>query len=618
MKSPQKIFSKIFLKSDAGVYIARSGKFQFVNPRFEKITGYKKSELIGRTQQSLIHPDDKKIIEKKMAQIQEGKLTSLYEYRIITKKKEILWVSETANFILYRSKPAILAKMVDITDRKRMEASLQYRVHFETIITTISSNFINLEPEEIDQKINESLETISKFAGMSRTWIFLLNNEKTHVHYTYEWCDKNIKSNVDQFRTVPVDKFPWASLKLKKGQVFYVPHVDHLPREAQSLKNLMKKESVISLLCIPLLCNRSLVGFFGFDSFCEKKFNPEVITLLKVVGEIFTNALVRKRTDLALRESEQRNRALIEAIPDLMFIITKDGTFKEFKADKEHYLPIPPCDIIGKNLRQISFFKDYRDLAFDKITKALKTGLAQTFEYKISTPMGLAFYEARMAPLNKGEIVAIIRDITQRIRAEEQLKDSLEKISSTLQNTIYAMARIVEERDPYTAGHQQQVAYLASAIATHMDLSQHLIDGIHLTAMIHDIGKIYIPAEILSKPGPLSDIEFDLIKHHPKHGHDVIQTIEFPWPVADILIQHHERNDGSGYPQGLGQKQISMEAKILAVADVVEAMSSHRPYREALGIKKALQEINDNKGRLYDIRVADTCLDLFNNNKFQF
>ena len=174
-----------------------------------------------------------------------------------------------------------------------------------------------------------------------------------------------------------------------------------------------------------------------------------------------------------------------------------------------------------------------------------------------------------------------------------------------------------EARDPYTAGHQKRVADLARAIATEMKLPHDKIEGIRMAGAIHDIGKISIPSEILSKPTKLSDLEFSLIKAHTQYSYEIIKDVESPWPLADIVYQHHERINGSGYPQGLKGEDILIEARILAVADVVEAMISYRPYRPALGVEIALTEIEQNKGTLYDCKVANACLKLFRKKSYQ-
>ena len=209
------------------------------------------------------------------------------------------------------------------------------------------------------------------------------------------------------------------------------------------------------------------------------------------------------------------------------------------------------------------------------------------------------------------------RDITDRKRMEKELEQSFTSLRKGLNATINVLVGAVEVRDPYTAGHQNRVADLARAIATEMGLPKEKIEGIRVAGAIHDIGKISVPSEILSKPGLLNDSEFGLIKSHSQVGYDLLKNIDFPWSVARIVLQHHERIDGSGYPQGLSGEQICLEARIMGVADVVEAMSSHRPYRPALGTEKALEEISQNKGILYDPEVVDACVRLFTEKGFE-
>ena len=209
-------------------------------------------------------------------------------------------------------------------------------------------------------------------------------------------------------------------------------------------------------------------------------------------------------------------------------------------------------------------------------------------------------------------------EILERERAEKNLKETLDSLRMAVKTTIRVMVSAVEARDPYTAGHQFRVADLACAIATEMKLSKDRIEGIHMAGSIHDIGKLSIPAEILAKPTKLSEIEFSLIKEHARKGYEMLKDVESSWPLAEIVYHHHERMDGSGYPRNLKGDEILMEARIMAVADVVEAMASHRPYRAALGINAALKEIEDNRGSLYDADVVDACLRLFREKEYQF
>ena len=208
------------------------------------------------------------------------------------------------------------------------------------------------------------------------------------------------------------------------------------------------------------------------------------------------------------------------------------------------------------------------------------------------------------------------REKRARRSAEDGLRQTLVKLQRTLDQTVEALASITEIRDPYTAGHQQRVAQISSAIGEEFGLPRDMVEGIRVAGTLHDIGKIAVPAEILTKPSKLLEMEFGLVKTHPQVGYQILKGIEFPWPVAEAVLQHHERLDGSGYPRGLSANEIISEARILAVADVVEAMASHRPYRPAFGIDMALDEILRGRGTIFDPEVCDACIRLFEEKGF--
>ncbi len=231
-------------------------------------------------------------------------------------------------------------------------------------------------------------------------------------------------------------------------------------------------------------------------------------------------------------------------------------------------------------------------------------------------------------PFQREELLARVRTHLElhnlRNNLEEMVHertDSLlmseRRLKKSLLESVSAVAAMLELRDPYTSGHQHRVAQIASAIARELRLTEEMVEGINLAAEVHDIGKISVPTEILTKPGALTEIEFSMIKRHSELGYEVMKEIDFPWPIAQIILQHHERLDGSGYPQGL-RDDILLEARILAVADVIEAMASHRPYRAGLGIEAALQEIENQRGVLFDAAVVDAALALFRDNGYEF
>jgi putative two-component system response regulator len=283
-------------------------------------------------------------------------------------------------------------------------------------------------------------------------------------------------------------------------------------------------------------------------------------------------------------------------------------------------------DIVLPGASGVDLLKSIRDAAPD-VQVIMMTGEPTVETAAQAVRAGASDYLAK--PVSKTEILAavgraaqtkqIIDQNKQLLKDKKRYQETLEhmvqqrtvEFREALEGTIYAMARALEFRDPYTAGHQKRVAELSRAIAKELGLPEEDMQAIYFAGVIHDIGKLSIPAEILSKPSRLTDVEFELIKVHPSTGYEILKPVPFPWPIADAVLQHHERLDGSGYPNGLSGDAIKIEARVLAVADTVEAMASHRPYRPSLGIEPALAEITAKRGTFYDPDVVDACLRLF-------
>ncbi|MEA2015152.1 MAG: response regulator [Actinomycetota bacterium] len=257
-------------------------------------------------------------------------------------------------------------------------------------------------------------------------------------------------------------------------------------------------------------------------------------------------------------------------------------------------------------------WKEYRDI----MVGGKKKGAIEAYYVKKKPGSGKTIFSREEKRLINGtsEIISVYMD--QKL-SEEKLEESCHKINTLFDCITKTLAYIIEVRDPYTSGHQKKVAMLASAIAEEIGLDEETVEAINTTALIHDIGKLKIPASILTKPGKLTDVEFKMIKTHPSVGYEMLKDIEFPYPVADIVLQHHERLDGSGYPKGLKSKDISLEAKIIAVAGAMEAMTSHRPYRPSLGLETAIGEIKKVDRKKYDQKIVDISIKILRNNAFR-
>ncbi len=338
----------------------------------------------------------------------------------------------------------------------------------------------------------------------------------------------------------------------------------------------------------------------------------------------------RKRAEEALKESETKYRLLADNVEDVIFVLDMNLDYTYVSPSVKHLRGYEPAEV----LKQPAFgtlTPSTKKLAMKALSEVMELENSETSELPISrtlqleavrkdgttVPTEVKFSFIRDENRKPLGILGVTRDITERKQAETRLQKTLEHLRKAMGATIQVMVSAVESRDPYTAGHQLRSADLARAIAREMGLPREKIDGIFMACSIHDIGKLSVPSELLAKPTQLKELEFSMIKEHARKGYEILKSVETDWPLAQIVYQHHERMDGSGYPRNLKGGEILIEARILAVADVVESMASHRPYRPALGIEVALEEIEGGKGILYDDSVADACLKLFREKGYQ-
>ena len=334
--------------------------------------------------------------------------------------------------------------------------------------------------------------------------------------------------------------------------------------------------------------------------------------------------LRQRESDEALRRSEEKYRSILENIQDGYYEVDLKGNFTFFNNALVKIWGYPKEDLLGMNSRAYTDPETAKKL-YAEYNRVFSTGKpGGLLDYEIIRKDGTRRTVQSLFSLLTGDdghpagFSGIVRDITQIKQLEKEREEYLERLRQSLTATIRAIAIMVESRDPYTAGHQKRVAELARAIAQEMKLDVSQVDGLWMAATIHDVGKIAIPSEILTKPTKLTQVEFDLVKTHAQAGYEILKDIDFPWPIARMVLEHHEKINGAGYPNRLTSEKILLESKILVVADVVEAMASHRPYRPALGIGAALDEIRKNRGALYDAQVVDVCLNLFEKQHFAF
>lgn len=360
----------------------------------------------------------------------------------------------------------------------------------------------------------------------------------------------------------------------------------------------------------------------GSPVYLESHTNPVPGRPDSVVGIIrdITERKISEKKDAELREIGTRYHTILETANEGMAIV-QDGVIKFVNPFLLKDSGYSADDLIGKpamNFVAADCLDDIRELGERR--KAGEKAPA-SLEATVKTKVGKRSVEVNISEIlyeGKPANYLVLHNISKHKKMEEDLKNTLEKLRKAMNATTQAIAMIVEQRDPYTAGHQRRVADLARAIATELGLISEQIDALRMAGLLHDLGKIAVPSEILTKPTRLTPTEMTLIRIHPQVGYDILKTIEFPWPIAEIIYQHHERLDGSGYPRGLAGADILIEARVLAVADVVEAMITHRPYRAALKLEEALEEIGRNKGIQYDPDTVEACKRCFLEKGFNF
>jgi PAS domain S-box-containing protein/putative nucleotidyltransferase with HDIG domain len=380
-----------------------------------------------------------------------------------------------------------------------------------------------------------------------------------------------------------------------------------------------------SFICVPIVYKGESMGIMIVDNVQSKKplGQTEMSLLMGIAPQIgisINNAIAYQK----IKESEARFRSLSENAPDIIYTLGINGEFTYINPAIETILGYRPEEITGKYFVDIArkedmakYVKSFNQVRDQKQTIKEDGGILL---HKDGTER---YFSISGAPNFDSEgnfigSVGTFKNLTDIRRSEMELKESLEKLQLAMSSTIDAISMIVESRDPYTAGHQKRVAQLAVAIADKLGLSEERINLIRMGSLIHDIGKIYIPSEILTKPSLLGDLEFAMIKSHPTVGYDILSKVDFIPIIVDIVYQHHERMDGSGYPLGISGDAILLESMIVAVADIVEAMSSDRPYRAAKGLAVALEEIKQRRGSTLYVEVVDACLKLFEEQGFEF
>lgn len=531
-----------------------------------EIIGWPKERIVGRICHALVCTADKgKCPIKDLGQsIDES------ERKLLCADGQMKDILKTVHPMTLQGRNCYVESFIDISERKRIEAALQQQEIKMSSIFRAAPVGIGMVIERVIQEVNDMLCSMT---GYSRRELLGQNARMLYPNQEdYDYVGKEKYRQISEKNTGMVE----TRWRKKDGTV-----IDIILSSTQIDPDHPEKGVTFAVLDIT----------------------------------------DRKRTEEALKDSEHKYRLVVENAGESI-LIAQDGMLKYANPITSDILGYSIEELISKPFIEFIHPDDRQKMRAAHIGRMKGEEPQPVRQFKVICKDGsVRWADSSAVPIEwmeKPATLNFMTDITKRKKAEEELDKSFARLRDTLEATVRAIAVTVETRDPYTAGHQRRVADLSRAIAKEMGLTADQIEGVHMAGLIHDLGKIAVPTEILSKPARLTELEFELIKTHALAGHEILKDIGFPWPIARMILEHHERMDGSGYPGGLAGDCLLLESRILSVADVVESMASHRPYRPAIGFESALHEIEKNRGILYDDAVVDACLRLIREKRFHF
>jgi PAS domain S-box-containing protein len=586
--------------------------FTYVNDAMARTLGYSKEEMIGMNLAQIVKKEVvQKDLKRNLEVLKKQGEMSFESVRVTKDGKEIYGELKTvAIFDKDGAFAGTRGVFRDITERKQAEALIQVRMRLMEFAATHSLK------ELLQRTVDEVCEFTDSAVGF---YHFVEADQKTLSLQT--WSTRTIKefcaAEAEGMHYSIDEAGVWLDCIRERRPVIHndyasLPHRKGMPE---------RHAAIVRELVVPIMRKDRFVAILGVGN-KPQDYTDQDVQVVSYLADVAWEIAESKRAEEALRESEEQFRNLAERSPNMIYINLKgkivyaNEKCAELTGYSREEFYAPDFDFMTL------IAQESRDLVKEQYSKHMQGEDVAPYEYVLITKEGrrLEVINATRLIQYGGEraLLGVVTDITERKKAENELQHSYQQMQDMLVTTVNALASTVEMKDQYTAGHQPRGTQLACAIAEEMGLSEEQIEGIRMAGLIHDIGKIMVPAEILNKPGLLTEIQYEMVKMHPQAAFDILKGIKFPWPVAEIVLQHHERMDGSGYPQGLSGDAIMVEARILAVADVVEAMISHRPYRAAHDITEALAEISQNKGILYDPVVVDACLKLFAEKRFEF
>jgi putative nucleotidyltransferase with HDIG domain/PAS domain S-box-containing protein len=541
-------------------------------------------------------------------------IESLYKEK--TGKKNYFKINFTPLFNKDGSINGVMVMIEDVSEKKKVETDLKQKLEFEEFMSKILSKLIDFK--EVHSSFKSVFIDIGKKLSSDWVGLFLFNEDNHHVaHCTYEWHRGEAGLQPKERRNIPLDELSWMKEKFNKKESVQIEKTSEMNSPQKSVLKLWLSEKALSFVAVPVHYEDQLIGFMALEWITEYgKWTELDISILMEVSHNLGYVLGQKKADETKMKANDRFYMLAQAGFEAI-VILKEGIVADANHAASSLFEYKPSEYIGKDL-SIFFDSNEKKVIEGYMMSSKSHPLESKGIKKSGEVIPIEIFTKTLLAGDEQRKVLGIRDMTGREKIEKDSEERYEKLKKTMEGIVKALASSIEFKDPYTAGHMQRVTRLSCAIAEEMGISKERIEGLRIAASIHDIGKIGVPAEILNKPDKLTEAERMIVESHPKTGYDILKNINFPWPVADIVLQHHERMDGSGYPSGLSGDEILMESRIIGVADIVEALTSRRPHRSALEKGSFINELKKNKKILYDPDVVNACLKVINNKHFSF
>lgn len=583
-----------------GVFVVGvQGRFQYLNAVLLKGLGFDSLEKASKTDALSFPPFETGGIAREIRKCLEARTAVSFEGSLGKPQKSSWYrIDLTPMFDPDGSIGGVLGVLTETTNQRTHAEDLGRKLGLEKSMHTLLSGLVGVF--DFDDAINRTLASLGESAEADRTHLFLLYDNDTMLDNTHEWCAEGIPSRLEPLQNLPAEKFSGWIEGLRRQPLL---RTETAEGASPSIPDLGVRKSLVTAVHI----KDKIAGFLVYGSNRkDKQWTERDGYLLREVERIIGDFLERKRQDDTRKERDERFRFLAQASTEGLLVLEQDRIL-----DGNHVigalLGLKPSEFTGKRIEDLAA-ESHREFIAEKIKLSDNHPFESVLMRRDGTGVPVEMVIRKGPVPDSPRSIAAVRDISERASQKETGRADLNKIKETLSASIQAMAQTISMHDPFTTGHVQGVAKLACAIGEHLKFDKEALEGLRIAGLLHDIGKIAIPVEILSKPGPLSETERMLVRDHPRIGHDILKDIDFPWPIANIVLQHHERMDGSGYPTGLSGEDILLEARILGAADRVEAILSPRSYRPAGDLKSAIDELTAGKGRLYDPAVAEAAL----------